>query len=638
MNQDGLNQFSEEFFDEDEFEEISPNSNLERKPSSNEKYTRVGNFIVRGNKLFKDIKNKEGKFVEVEVGYATLVDSIVKSMETGDVSLDLRYFSFGKWEKATIERGKLVKSDLKTFLNLGMDVGGKKADIVFDFIDKHEKMAPKTYTHSKLGWHIHEGELIFRLSQALQQGEAPFSEYKGPLQIAPKGSYKDWIVAINQHIIGHTPMELILAASFAAPIVGLLNVTEVAESDSLLLNIVGNSTTGKTTAAVVAASVFGSPSITHNGLIQSFNGTSNALQSIISGNLGVVLIFDETSMNMLGNKAFTSLIYKLAQNKEKARLNKESELKDTERWATVMIFTGEASILENANANEGLYVRLFEFKNVHWTKSAEHSEVLKDIMMNHYGHAGIKFVQYLLTKDPEEIKGIWQGYKKELEEQLPDTKFASRVGGKFALILTGARLANESLGINLSIENITQMLIEQEEASMDVRELAPKFYNALLQYILQNRRSFKYKDLEVNSNQEIYGKIEVVNGKTFCYIFPIILKKIATELGFPDLQVLLDELKRKGYLKHDTNKTLIKKQVFKKDELELREKVLNKKEYSPKGDYTHCIVYEGNILHDFDKVEEKESEKIKGFDPNSIPGNRKITSKPKNLADLFDDN
>ncbi|RXT08848.1 DUF927 domain-containing protein [Ammoniphilus sp. CFH 90114] len=618
-------------FNENNFVSITDSTEKQSIPA----YFKLDYFIVKGNKLFKIVTNNKGEQKEVEVGFVTLVDSVIKCIETKEVSLNLKYFSFDRWEYATIDRSKLVKPELKTFLSIGIDIGGRKVDDVFDFIDKHEKIASKTYTHCKLGWLINDDNLIFRHHQVYQEGIQPFSKYIGPLQIEPKGSYMEWLKVVEEHVLGYTPMELILAASFAAPIVGLLNVTEISEVDSLLLNMVGNSTTGKTTAAVVAASPFGSPSITNNGLIQSFNGTPNALQSIISGNMGVIIIFDETSMNNLGNKTFTSLIYKLAQNKDKARLNKESVLKDTERWATVMIFTGEASILENADANEGLYVRLFEFKNVQWTKSAEHSETLKDILANNYGHAGSQYVQYLLTKDPQEIKETWQSFKRELEKRLPDSKFASRVGGKFALILTGAQLANEALGMNLSIENITEMLIEQEEASMDVRELAPKFYYALRQYIIQNKRSFKYQDEEVNPNQKIFGKIEVDSGTSNCYIFPIILKEIANELGFPDLQVLLAELKSNGFLKHDIKRSMLKKQVFSKDEAQLRKEAVGNKKYSTKGDYTYCIVYKGNILEDFYTSENEKISKLESFNPNPIARNRKVKRNPTSPMDVF---
>jgi putative DNA primase/helicase len=623
---------SDSFNEEDYLELTDTSPRKVIKPSKNNHNVTIGDYSVRGNTLFKKVTKKDGKEVEIEIGFATLVDSVNKNIETKEVSLLLKYFYDG-WETATFERSKLVKTEVKTFLAIGIDMGGKKADDVLEFIDKHERLAPKNYIHSKLGWLNYDGGLIFRLNNAYKKAGEPFSKYNGSLSMEPKGSYKEWLEAVNSHIIGHTPMELILSASFASTIVGLLNVTEIAEVDTFLLNIVGNSTTGKTTAAVVAASPFGSPSITNNGLIQSFNATQNAMQSIISGNMGVPIIFDETSMNMMGNKAFTSMIYKLAQNKDKARLNKESILRDTERWATAIFFTGEASILENANANEGLHVRLFEFKNLQWTKSAKHSEELKDIMTNNYGHAGVKFVQYLLEKDPQEIKGIWQSFKEDLENQLPDSKFSSRVSAKFALVLTGARLANEALGINLSIDKITDLLIEQEEASMGVRELAPKFYNALREYIIQNKRSFKYRDEAVNPNQKIFGKVEIDGGKSYCYIFPTILKEISTELGFPDLKVLLSELKKSGYLKHEKERTLVKKQVFTKDEQDLRQKVLEDKAYRKSGDLTYCIVYEGNIFIDF-FTSEKEKEKKS----NQAVKERKIVeTKNNSLASLFDD-
>ena len=106
----------------------------------------------------------------------------------------------------------------------------------------------------------------------------------------------------------------------------------------MLWNCVGNSSGGKTTAAMLAVSAFGNPHISTDGLVQSFNGTGNALQAILAGNFGVPIAFDEVSISTFGKQTLTSFIYKLAQNRDKARLNKESKLISTDSWCTVVFY------------------------------------------------------------------------------------------------------------------------------------------------------------------------------------------------------------------------------------------------------------------------------------------------------------
>lgn len=579
---------------------------------------RLGQFILRDKDLYmiKDTKDKE----EVFLANASRIKSITRTMETGQITLEIEYYSFDRWETLKIPRGKLVRTELPYLLDKGMDMAGHKAQLVFQFLDLHEKRFKPTYVHQKLGWMKFQDEILFRLHEAIQSNKR-FSIYEGKHSIQPKGSEDEWKKIVQENVIGHRELETILSASFAAPIVAWLNLEQKGDIDSLLINLVGNSSSGKTTAVTLAVSPFGNPNISQDGLIQSFNSTKNALQTVIAENFGVPIVFDETSMHTMGAMNLTSFIYTLAQNKEKARLNKESELKDPQAWCTVIFFTGEGSLLKQAKNNEGLSVRLFEFKNVKWTEDANHSERIKVGLLSNYGHTGATFVEHLIHCGIDAIEEKWTEYKALMLEKMPETKFKTRISNKFAIILTGAYYANEAIGLDLSIDKIADFLVEQELDSMTDRELAPRFYKLFRDYIIQFSKHFKINQEHTNETQEIWGKIETKGNKTYCYILPHIYDKLAKDMGFADPNVLLDELKANGNLKHDNQKKQIKKAIFTKEETELREKVLPNKPYNSKGDYTVCIVYDGDILKDYHKGS------LDNFNPNST-NTRMI--KPKN--------
>jgi putative DNA primase/helicase len=353
---------------------------------------RIGNYILKDTDLFVE-EEKDGKKKTKYVAKAAKVKNVLRNLEDGHFVLEIEFFAYGEWHTICIDRGKLVRSELSILLNKGLDVQGPKANHVFTFLDYQAQKLKPTYYHTKLGWFKlkAQNQIVFRLHQATGDNGS-FSRYDGPFLIEPLGSYEDCLKTIREDVIGHTPLEMLLSASLAAPIIAMLNIEKRAEVDSLLINLVGNSTIGKTTAAMVSVCAFGSPSINNNGLVQSFNGTANALQSIISGNFGVPVVLDEVSMAEMKKSAITSLIYKLAQNKEKSRLDKEANLKDNQFWCTCIFFTGESSMLEQAKNNEGLRVRLFEFKNIGWTKDGDHAERIKKSLINNYGYLGPVFV------------------------------------------------------------------------------------------------------------------------------------------------------------------------------------------------------------------------------------------------------
>jgi len=287
----------------------------------------------------------------------------------------------------------------------------------------------------------------------------------------------------------------------------------------------------------------------------------------------------------------------------------------------VVFFTGEVSILAQTKNNVGLKVRLFEFKNIQWTKDAAHSERIKLGVLNNYGHAGAIFVEHLTHRGIDEIETKWSEFKSVMFEKMPETNYRARISNKFASILAGAYYANEALDLGLSIDRIADFLVKQELDSMTDRELAPRFYKLLRDYIIQFSKHFKINQEHTNETQEIWGKIETKGNKTYCYIFPHIYDKLAKDMGFADSNILLDELKANGNLKHDNQKNQIKKAIFTKEETELRQKVLPNKPYNSKGDYTVCIVYDGDILADYHKGS------LDNFNPNST---NTRTIKPKN--------
>ncbi|MGE7913250.1 DUF927 domain-containing protein [Lysinibacillus xylanilyticus] len=587
---------------------------------------RLGHFILRGKKLYIIKDSKNGKEEEVYLANASKIKSITRTVETGQITLEIEYYSYDRWETLKISKGKLLPSELSFFLDKGMDIGGYKAKHVFQFLDFHEKSFKPTYVHQKLGWMEFQEEMTFRLNEAIQSNKR-FSTYEGRYSIKPKGSEEEWKQIVREEVVGYPPLEAIVAASFAAPIIAWLNIEQKGDIDTLLWNCVGNSSGGKTTAAMLAVSAFGNPNISTDGLVQSFNGTGNALQAILAGNFGVPIAFDEVSISTFGKQALTSFIYKLAQNKDKARLNKESKLISTDSWCTVVFFTGEVSILAQTKNNVGLKVRLFEFKNIQWTKDAAHSERIKVGVLNNYGHAGATFVEHLIHRRIDEIEAKWSEFKSVMFDKMPETNYRARISNKFASILTGAFYANEALGLSLSIDRIADFLVEQELDSMTNRDLAPRFYDLLRQKIIQYRKHFKVNNNYTGENQEIWGKIEIKNKKTYCYILTHKYEELAQELGFADANILLDELKKMEVLKHDANKLQTKKAVFKKEETELRERSLAGKEYNPKGDYTVCIVYEGDMLEDYfiDK------DALENYNPNNTKIVRNVSAvKPKN--------
>nr|WGD71462.1 DUF927 domain-containing protein [Bacillus subtilis] len=553
-------------------------------------------FRINGNDLIVWNEKKERY---IFVSKAVKINAIKRNIETKEIQVELIFWAYDKWETISISRGDLNKRELKKLASKGLDVlQDIQASEVSSFLSKQEKTLKPTNVHSGIGWDIVNGELVYKHYNIITKPSAPLidSTYSGEYMLKPVGSKHDFNLIIKE-VRGHTPLELMLCIGISALIIGMLNRSKLGSFDSLLVHLVGSTTTGKTTAGMLGVSLAGSPN-PNEGLLQTYNGTKNAMARKLAGNHGVLTVLDESTMNLMDSQNLSSFIYEMAQNSEKSRLSKESELMETKTWNTTIVSTGESSILSKANNNEGLRVRLFEFSIDKWTKSAENAENLKKGLLQNYGHVVPEIARKMLELGPEEIAKMVEENKNYIQNKMPDTKFRDRIATKFSLILTVAELFELTYNLELTGEEIIDMLIEQEQKSMTEREMAPKFYSQLKQYIIRYRRNFKSDTHEVNHLQEIWGKIEASPSETRCFILPVMFDKIVKELGFSDTKILLNELKKMGLIVHDKNKNQKRKFIFSKNEIKQRQEMLGQSGYAEKGDYTYCITFEGNIFED----------------------------------------
>ncbi|MED4130743.1 DUF927 domain-containing protein [Shouchella miscanthi] len=455
-----------------------------------------------------------------------------------------------------------------------------------------------SHSHSNIGWVELEEYLMYRLNEMVSLVNFQ-SNYEGRMDIKEHGSLIGWLDTVRSHVQGHSPLELSLAIGMSAPLIGLYDMKMDGAYHSLMFHIIGNSSMGKSSAAALAVSPFGRP--TNKGLVKNFNGTANALEQHVANNYGVPIVLDETSMHTLTTNQLSTFVYQIADNQGKNRLNKEAEMKDVLMWATTIILTGESSILRETKANVGLRVRLFELNNIAWTQSAEHAEALNAGIQKNYGHAGKIFVESIMRLGLAKIDKMLHECKKELVDALPASNYRERIAGKFAFVLLASKLANDSLQLSLSTSEILRLLVEQEQASLIKRELAESFHQNLKAKIIEYVGHFKINNEKPTTNKSVFGKITIKGSQTSIFLLESAYRKFAEELRITNVDVLLNDLKEKGFLIHDQNK--------------------NKKRTRIDGNdvYTICLRYDYNFLNeyisDYKLVESLDSEKVNSVYP-----------------------
>ncbi|WP_337019532.1 DUF927 domain-containing protein [Oceanobacillus massiliensis] len=522
-------------------------SNSKKKPQVPESY---GNYTLKNNKLYvlKEIKG-EDEPVEYVVSEYVKIKEIRQDMETKNVELVLEYRYKGVMHDIAISRKQLEVSELRKLLEKGVDVHDHKVKEVAKFLSIQEASAPLTQVHQQVGWAVHEERPIYKHYKVISSDPID-STYDGALKLEPKGTMQGWRQTIMQEVLGKVELELALVFGFTAAIVGF--VGEDLDLDTLVFHIFGDSTRGKTTAAQVAASSFGKPSTKQGGLIQTWNGTQNALIGQLADNKGLPIVFDEASMNRMND--FTSMIYLIAGGTEKARMSKDVELRERKTWSTTVLSTAEHSLLHKANQNVGLMMRLFEFGNITWTKDARNADTIKAGLLEHYGQAGILFVDYVLQAGKPYVLKKWRTWAETCLDSMPETDtFSTRISNKLALILVTADLVRESLKLDLNMGDLLQFLIEHELESMSSRDLGQNAYDYFKGMIIQHRSKF-VGDYFREKGQECWGKLTTKGASIEVNMLKEPFQRLMKEGGFDDDKVVLQHWKDKGYLIHEANK------------------------------------------------------------------------------------
>lgn len=311
--------------------------------------------------VVKQYTNPDGGVTLLKVAEPCQVESSIENIDTGEVSVKLRYKTVG--EIATIQTlvtpAETISSTnkIEILANNGLDVNGENKKILICYLRKSREKAPYRYQHNKVGFSRYHNQLIFKHQESVGlqniKGIKEESHYVGPLNIKPMGSYDNWLETIKDYVLGNPALELALILGFSAPVIGYIG--DQLGIESLFFHIYGNSSSGKTTACFIATASFGSPNTREGGLIQSWNTTMNALQATIADNRGVPMVFDECSMSNVSD--YTNLIYSIGEGREKARMGADLELRKSRTWMTTILSTGEMSLLEKANKNIGLKAR-----------------------------------------------------------------------------------------------------------------------------------------------------------------------------------------------------------------------------------------------------------------------------------------
>lgn len=205
--------------------------------------------------------------------------------------------------------------------------------------------------------------------------------------------------------VGNSRLSFALCVAFAGPLLHLAGL------EGGGFSFEGGSSSGKTTALQIAASVWGGPE--H---LRSWRATDNGLESIAALHNDNVLILDE--VGQVNGRVLAECAYMLANGQGKGRSNRDGQARRSQIWRLLFLSSGELGLADKLTENGlksrggqevrfvGLPVDKSMITELHGLPDAGAVvNRIKELASEHCGHAGRVFLHKLTEYDFMRIVG-----------------------------------------------------------------------------------------------------------------------------------------------------------------------------------------------------------------------------------------
>ena len=350
------------------------------------------------------------------------------------------------------------------------------------------------FMHKSLGFYDDSGKLEFLYdTNKLKLGTSEY--FKDDFEFK-NGLKTDYIKFLKKEILPNQLSQLALVLGLSSVISSYLK--DYADVGTILVNLSGRSSTGKTTMSQFMASLWANPRISNSGLVKTFNSTEIAKLASIEGYNGIPIIFDDATTLGAGNKS--KLIYQLAEGESRARSsNYGTEIAQGLTWSGLALITSENPILDDSDVRLGLRARVLDFDDIVWTIDGPHAKRIKSFIFNNYGHVGKEFANKIIKLPYSDITTKYDKVHKTIEAGLTDKDdISNRITNKLAIVQLTAELIKSELGFSVDTAFIQKSLIDLDQK--DVRERHPSIIalEVIKHYVVKHHRKFEKQDEEGN--------------------------------------------------------------------------------------------------------------------------------------------
>lgn len=439
-------------------------------------------FFIRDNKLYRvNEKNNQEEFISRQVPYIT---TYFDDVEKNNVQYELKWYNEPKLYKEVVSATALAtKREVIMLANKGFSSNDRNARFLIEyfdlFLEKNSLKRSQVVSHlGYVGRHF-----VHPLLEATYHIVPPD---EGELQrlnaIQCEGTAQEWIENIMEPLYDNPKAVFPVIVSFASVLF------KQHELSSILVDISGISSSGKTTVQKACASVWGKPSI----YISSMLSTKVAIERMAGFLNAFPLILDDTN-TADDPKTLQSMIYMFGNGWGKMRGSTEGS-RGTSSWQSAFITTGENNILEYTDA-QGSAARVIPITNFQLKKNDSFFASFNKSLERYHGSIGMEFIQRW-QKNSQRFKGRLQQLEESYQSSAANN-IMRRLASHFAFIVFVAEVLNELFieeGMKIPIDDLGELFLVICSEN-DHTDRAKSMLIEILEE-LQSNRNFVYEEYE----------------------------------------------------------------------------------------------------------------------------------------------
>jgi uncharacterized protein (DUF927 family) len=373
------------------------------------------------------------------------VDAETVNSEDGSIGRLLRFRHRGRVvEHVMPMEGLAGKGEevLKAVMRHGLEVDYHNRRYVPAYIASHHNLERVLATTTRPGWHDASGAFVLP-HRIIGDADVRFQDSgKGVQLFTQRGTLEGWQTELAHYCQGNPVLIMAVCCALAGPLLVKVGVNGGG------VHLVGDSSSGKSLAQDLAATVYGNPRV----FGASWDVSKGGVEIEASSRNDTVLILDE--IKRADPKRVQEMAYAIANGTGKGTMTREREGRPKLAWRLLALSSGERSLSEHAaisgnSAHAGAELRMVDvnagtrthraFDDVHGMGGAGFHRRLTTAASQHFGHVGPAFIERLVAEpDSDLFHRRFTEIRGQFDAASPQ---AGRVADRFAVIALAGEMA-----------------------------------------------------------------------------------------------------------------------------------------------------------------------------------------------------